>query len=192
MNAWFNPISYQIVRQDIYDYVDDHFYVDHPQWTPKTRFPTYCDGSVPISDGRSGVPRVVSRRLLSKPFTVTEYNYSVPGKYRGMGGLLMGSFAALQNWSGVWRFCFGRGIGRLERPNSYGMTFHESWVDPMMRTSEDVFSALFLRRFLRGGTRYNDGKPAVGIVGLVCANRDGCFRKPTLERPVSCHEHRGI
>lgn len=148
MNAWFNPISYQIVRQDVYDYVDDHFYVDHPQWTPKTRFPTYCDGSIPIGDGRSGVPRVVSRRLLSKPFTVTEYNYSVPGKYRGMGGLLMGSFAALQNWSGVWRFCFGRDIGRLDHPNSYRMTFHDSWVDPMMRASEYVFSALFLRRDL--------------------------------------------
>ena len=146
MNHWCNPPGYQLIREDVYDCVDDHFYVDHPQFVGKNRgFPTRCKALNPVADGHAGVPHVVTRRLLNKPFTVTEYNYSAPGCFRGAGGILMGSFASLQNWAAIWRFCFGRQEGRVEDPNPYRITFHDTWSDPIMRASEYVFASLFLR-----------------------------------------------
>jgi hypothetical protein len=57
----------------------------------------------------------------------------------------MGSFASLQNWAAIWRFCFGRQEERVEDPNPYRITFHDTWSDPIMRASEYVFASLFLR-----------------------------------------------
>lgn len=146
MNHWCNPPGYQLIREDVYDYVDDHFYIDHPHFTGKNRgYPTRCKALNPVGDGFAGVPHVVSRRLLNKPFTITEYNYSAPGRFRGAGGILMGSFASLQNWAAIWRFCFGRQEERIEDPNPYRITFHDTWSDPIMRASEYVFAALYLR-----------------------------------------------
>ena len=146
MNHWCNPPGYQLIREDVYDYVDDHFYIDHPHFTGKNRgYPTRCKALNPVGDGFAGVPHVVSRRLLNKPFTITEYNYSAPGRFRGAGGILMGSFASLQNWAAIWRFCFGRQEERVEDPNPYRITFHDTWSDPIMRASEYVFAALYLR-----------------------------------------------
>ena len=146
MNHWSNPVGFQLVREDVYDFVDDHFYIDHPQFLGANRsFPTRCSAVNPLKDGRLGVPHVVSHRLLDKPFTVTEYNWSAPGRFRGAGGLVTGTFAAMQNWSAVWRFCFGKELSRIEDPNPYRITFHDTWSDPLMRAGEYVFSALFLR-----------------------------------------------
>ena len=146
MNHWSNPPGFQLVREDVYDFVDDHFYIDHPQFLGANRgFPTRCSAINPMKDGRLCVPHVVSHRLLDKPFTVTEYNWSAPGRFRGAGGLVTGTFAAMQNWSGVWRFCFGKEQNRIEDPNPYRITFHDTWSDPLMRAGEYVFSALFLR-----------------------------------------------
>jgi hypothetical protein len=146
MNHWCNPPGYQLIREDVYDYVDDHFYIDHPNFIGKNRgYPTRCKALNPVADGYAGVPHVISRRLLDKPFTITEYNYSAPGRFRGAGGILMGSFASLQNWAAIWRFCFGRQEERVEDPNPYRITFHDTWSDPIMRASEYVFAALYLR-----------------------------------------------
>jgi len=163
MNAWNNPMSYQLVREDVYDFVDDHFYIDHPRFSNGRAYPTTCAGLNPVADGCAGVPGVVSRRLLSKPFTVTEYNYSWPGRFRGTGGLLMGAFASLQNWSALWRFCFGKDGAIIDDPNVALLRFHDTWADPMMRASEYPFAALFLR---------GDLKPLAARTPVTLARKD--------------------
>lgn len=146
MNAWFNPPSYQLVREDVYDFVDDHFYVDHPRFAEGGGLPSTCAGLNPVRDGRAGVPNVICRRLLDKPFTVSEYNHSVPGRFRGAGGVLVASFAALQNWSAVWRFTFGAQCERIDDSNFGLLRYHDTWSDPIMRATEYPFAALFLRK----------------------------------------------
>ena len=150
MNAWNNPVSYQLVREDVYDFVDDHFYIDHPQFSNGRGYPTSCAGLNPVSDGSAGASGVIARRLLSKPFTVTEYNYSWPGRFRGSSGLVVGAFASLQNWSALWRFtCCGPVGAIIDDPNLALLRFHDTWADPMMRLSEYPFAALFLRGDLK-------------------------------------------
>ncbi len=144
VNGGFNPPSLQRVREEVYDYVDDHFYIDHPVFArPPRGLPSICKGENPLASG--GIPVVVTRRLFTKPFTVSEYNYSWPGRFRGVGGLLAGAVAARQNWAGVWRFCFGIGAQRMLAPGEFRMGYHDTLGDPLMQIGEAAFAALFVR-----------------------------------------------
>ncbi len=91
MNGWTNHATSQRVRSAM-DYVDDHFYVDHPRFLEQSwRLPSRCPNTSPVAEGASGGRHLAFTRLFDKPFTVTEYNYSAPGRYRGVGGILTGA-----------------------------------------------------------------------------------------------------
>ncbi|HEX2949405.1 MAG TPA: hypothetical protein VHV83_07530, partial [Armatimonadota bacterium] len=85
LNNGSNPVQTQATRQD-FDYVDDHFYVDHPQFLGTAwRLPSRCPNTSPVADGAPGGRNCAFTRMLDKPFTVTEFNYSGPGRFRGVG-----------------------------------------------------------------------------------------------------------
>ncbi|MHC4201952.1 MAG: PA14 domain-containing protein, partial [Planctomycetota bacterium] len=85
MNGWTNRLPYQAARTE-YDFVDDHFYVDHPQFIEKPwQLPSRCPNTSPVAGGATGGRHCGFRRLLDRPFTITEYNYSGPGRFRGVG-----------------------------------------------------------------------------------------------------------
>ncbi len=53
-NAWTQYAPSQIGRAE-YDYVDDHFYVDHPQFLEKPwQLPSRCDNTSPVGAGAPG------------------------------------------------------------------------------------------------------------------------------------------
>ena len=91
------PVPMQEART-AFDYVDDHFYVDHPgflenQW----HLPSRCPNTNPLREGAPGGTSSASLRLWGKPFTVSEFDYSGPGRFRGVGGILTGALASLQD-----------------------------------------------------------------------------------------------
>ena len=145
--SWYEPPQYALPRRAL-DYVDKHFYIDHPaslgnEW----QLPSRCDNENPVRGERAGVPRVTALRHLDKPFCVTEFNYAAPGRYRGAGGLIAGSLASLQDWDGLWRFAWShgrRGIAEPEKPHHY---FDVSG-DPLALAAERAALCLFLRRDL--------------------------------------------
>ena len=147
MNSWMNPVSYQIPRNEIYDYVDDHFYIDHPQFleTPWA-LPSSCPNTNPFRNGNRGAQGVVFTRLLDKPYTITEYNYSAPGKYRGVGGIATGATAALQNWAGVWRFAWAHGRADSVHPEKARLDYFNIAGDPLSLAAERASICLYLRR----------------------------------------------
>ena len=88
-----------------YDYVDEHFYVDHPRFLQKPwNLPSFCSNADPVEAGAPGSSAIATIRLYNKPFTVTEFNYAGPSRFRGVGGVLTGAMAALQDWDALWRF----------------------------------------------------------------------------------------
>jgi hypothetical protein len=153
-NAWTNHASDQVSRSELYDYVDDHFYVDHPQFIQRPwQLPSKCANVNPVKNDAMGAQNVVFTRLLDKPFTITEYNYSGPGRFRGVGGILTGAMGALQDWSGIWRFTYSHSAENLAQPNGYAMNYFDMASDPLSQAAERAALCLFLRGDLSPLTR---------------------------------------
>ncbi len=144
-NGGFQYTTLQPVREALHDYVDDHFYMNHPNFLYRRwRMPGICNNSNPL---RSGSPKICSAaftRLANKPFTVTEYNFCWPAMYRGMAGLITGSMAALQDWSGLWRFDYAQGVDSMFN-NRRAAGYFELSDDPLAQAAERAVLCLFLR-----------------------------------------------
>ena len=143
MNGWSNPAQAQLARAG-YDYVDDHFYVDHPQFLEQSwRLPSRCSNRSPVAGGAPGGRGNAFVRMLDKPFTISEYNYSGPGRFRGVGGIITGCMAALQDWSVLWRFAYSHSRGNLFEPSTAG--YFDLASDPLNQAAERASLCLFLR-----------------------------------------------
>ncbi len=142
-NAWTNHATDQLKRES-YDYVDDHFYVDHPQFLQGDwHLPSRCDNTSPIASGATGGRTCAFTRIFGKPFTITEYNYAAPGRFRGVGGILTGAMGALQGWSGLWRFAYCHDHSKLFTPGR--MDYFDMVGDPLGQAAERASMCLFLR-----------------------------------------------
>jgi len=171
-SSWTRFTTDQGARQ-VYDYVDDHFYVDHPQFLEGSwRLPSRCANTSPIAEGAAGGRSITFTRLFDKPFTVTEYNYSGPGRFRGVGGILTGAMGALQGWGGIWRFAYSHGRRNLLDPAAMG--YFDMATDPLSQAAERASICLFLRGDLQTAphsvglamTKADLGRPAKKIPTL--------------------------
>ena len=149
MSCWTNYAVDQIPRETVYDFVDDHFYVDHPRFIENPwRLPSACENVNPIKGKDMGAQSVVHRRLLNKPFTITEYNFSSPGQFRGVGGIVTGALGALQDWSGIWRYCYSHGGETLAGSAAPKISYFDMIGDPLSQAAERASICLFLRQDL--------------------------------------------
>ena len=144
LNAGYYPGQYLQTMRD-FDYIDTHFYYFHPRFLGKNwRFPTVIEADNPFMVN-GGVPSATWRRVLGKPFCITEWNWAAPGRHRSASGLATGSLAALQNWSGIWRFAWSHTKEGVEAPGSMPIRFFDLHSDPVQRASEYATLALYLR-----------------------------------------------
>jgi hypothetical protein len=160
-NGWINYATSQAART-LYDYVDDHFYVDHPQFLKKNwQLPSRCSNTSPVAQGAAGGRDRCFTRLFDKPFTITEYNYSGPGRFRGVGGILTGAMGALQGWSGIYRFAYSHDRASVLEPAP--IDYFDMASDPLGQASERAAICLFLR---------GDMKAAPHSVALLLTRQD--------------------
>ncbi len=133
--------------REAYDYVDEHFYVDHPSFIEKPwSLPSRSPNTNPIASGAQGGLGCASVRLFGKPYVITEYNYSGPGRFRGVGGILTGALGALQDWDGLWRFAYSHTYGNLFNPAPIG--YFDLVSDPLNQAADRLTLFLYLRRDL--------------------------------------------
>jgi len=142
-NGWSNPLPWQAARLE-YDYVDDHFYVDHPHFLERPwRLPSRCAQTNPVTRGVPGGAHCAFVRLTDRPFTISEYNYAAPSRYRGIGGILTGAMGALQGWSVIWRFAYSHNRKNLFQPQQTG--YFDLAADPINQAADRAALCLFLR-----------------------------------------------
>lgn len=143
LNAWTNPLSLHTVRTEM-DYVDDHFYVDHPEFLEQPwRLPSRCPNVSPVAQGSPGGIGNAFHRLFDRPFAISEFNYSGPGRFRGAGGILTGALGALQDWAMIWRYSYSHSQESLFTPAPAG--YFDLIADPLSLASDRASLCLFRR-----------------------------------------------
>lgn len=149
MNADFRQASYELLRSEINDYVDAHFYIDHPSYfnNHDWQMPAKLgNGNAnPMNVTTYGAQSVVRHRHVDRPFCVTEYNYVAPASRRGCGGLLTGTMAGLQGWDGLMRFAWGSPTLSDELPSQKKLNNFSLATDSLNLMSERASFALYMR-----------------------------------------------
>jgi hypothetical protein len=106
----FGPLAADAQRG--MDFMDAHAYWHHP------RFPgrpwdanNWTIEQEPMSGHPQGgtFPGLAFSRVEGKPFTVSEYNHPAPNDYQEECVPLIASFAAAQDWDGVWLYTYSHG-----------------------------------------------------------------------------------
>ena len=130
----------------LYDYVDNHSYVDPPQFLgPSRKLPSKCGNVNPVKAGLPAILHCGWAKGSAKPYTITEWNFSGPGRYRGMGGILTGALAAEQEWDGLWRFAYSHNSKNL-LDGQGAPRYFDCATDPLMAASDRASVCLYLRR----------------------------------------------
>ena len=139
--------SSQPVRHDAYDYVDTHFYVDHPSFLGAAwSIPSRCEGVNTFRLPTAGAQPCAGLRFFDRPFTITEFNYCGPSPTRSVGGFATAAEGALQDWSGLWRFAWSHsGYYGIACPEQASTGFFDVVSEPIQRLGERAGIALFLR-----------------------------------------------
>lgn len=98
-----------VLRESRMDFADNHAYWEHP------RFPgrpwdsnnwNIPNTSMVRAPGRDTLTRLAQCRLAGRPYTVTEYNHPAPNDYSAECVPMVASFAALQDWDGIFLFAY--------------------------------------------------------------------------------------
>jgi hypothetical protein len=82
------------------DAVDSHGYWQHPVFPGRPwDAENWYVKNIPMVNDRGGIlPGLALRRVLGKPFCVTEYGHPAPNTYVSEGHLLRAAYASLQDW----------------------------------------------------------------------------------------------
>lgn len=146
LNGWTQRRAWQWTRS-AFDYVDDHFYVDHPHFLRQPwQLPSRLADEHPAAPGGMGGLDAAFTRLLGKPMVISEYNYAAPGRHRGAGGLLAGALASLQDWGAIFRFAYSHSLEGMFEPRPLG--YFDLAADPLNLAADRIGLLIFLREDL--------------------------------------------
>jgi hypothetical protein len=103
----FGPLG--LYAQSDMDFIDAHAYWQHPRfpgrpwdgsnWLVEQKAMTDCPADATLF-------RLAAERLLGKPFTVSEYNHPAPLDSQAECVPMIASFAAAQDWDGIWLYTY--------------------------------------------------------------------------------------
>jgi len=117
----FGPCG--LYAQSGMDYVDTHAYWQHPKFPGRPWDPdNWIVEQKAMVDHPDESPLfgLAASRLAGKPFTVSEYNHPAPNDYQAECVPMIASFAAAQDWDGLWLFTYSHGTDDWDRKHFAG------------------------------------------------------------------------
>ncbi len=117
----FGPLG--LFAQSGMDYIDGHAYWQHPRFPGRPWDPgnwTVEQKAMVDHPDQSPLWRLAAQRLAGKPYTVSEYNHPAPNDYQAECVPMVASFAAAQDWDGVWLFAYNHRTGEWDRQHFSG------------------------------------------------------------------------
>ncbi len=103
----FGPLG--LYGQSDMDFIDGHAYWQHPRFPGRPWDPgNWLVNQVAMTDHpeQATLLRLAAQRLAGKPYTVSEYNHPAPMDYQAECVPMLASFAAAQDWDGIWLFAY--------------------------------------------------------------------------------------
>ena len=156
------------------DYVDNHFYIDHPAFLEKSwRLPSKCANANPVKVGQPKLFAKGYAKGASKPYAITEWNFSGPGRYRALGGILTGALAARDEWDALWRFAYSHDRRNWKDDLRQCPGYFDCATDPLSQASDRASVCLFLRGDANEGKVTTDAK--TGLMSFVSPRTCGGF-----------------
>ena len=157
-----------------FDYVDSHFYIDHPVFHGrKWRLPSSCPNESPLRG--VGVPLLNKgyAKNATKPYAISEWNFSGPGKYRALGGIFTGARAAQDKWDALWRFAYAHSRDYFRDGRDQTPGYFDCATDPLGQAGDRASVCLFLRGDADDATLETDAK--TGSMRIVSPRTCGGF-----------------
>jgi hypothetical protein len=112
----FGPLG--LYAQSDMDFIDTHSYWQHPRFPGR---PWDSNNWVVEQKAMTDYPqeatlfRLAAERLFDKPFTLSEYNHPAPLDSQAECVPMIASFAAAQDWDGVWLYSYSHGTDSWDR-----------------------------------------------------------------------------
>jgi hypothetical protein len=91
-----------------FDAIDTHAYWQHPQF-PARQWDNenwFVPNLTMVNERGGTLPNLALHRVLGKPHSVTEYNHPAPNTHSSEAFLLLGAYAALQDWDAIYAFAW--------------------------------------------------------------------------------------
>ncbi|WP_419643682.1 hypothetical protein [Victivallis vadensis] len=129
------------------DFVDNHQYWDHPMFpVAGWQMPYEFFNSSSIVN-RAGFPRyLMPVRIFGKPYTITEFNFCSPNPNRLETAPLLGGYAGLQDWDGLYRFAWSHHrdfMKAVDVPRGFDLV-----NDPQAQLAERIINLLFTQHYI--------------------------------------------
>lgn len=136
-------------QRNLLDVVDDHLYFDHPSFPVSNwKLPaSYRQYSAIRRKGNNFPAALFSSRIYGKPFTVSEFNYCAPNRFRCESGALLGAYAALQDYDALIRFDWASSEQAALHPAP--LSAFAAANDPLAQFSDRLAMLLFRRGDVR-------------------------------------------
>ena len=118
----FGPLG--LYAQSDMDFIDTHAYWQHPSFPGQPwDAGNWLINQKPMTDypDEATIFNLAAARLANKPFTLSEYNHPAPLDSQAECVPLIASFAAAQDWDGIWLYTYSHSSDEWDREhlNSY-------------------------------------------------------------------------
>lgn len=127
------------------DFVDNHFYWDHPWWPSVPAWsPTgWVINNQPwVNSPFTGLFDKAVTAVKGKPFTMTEFNQPFPNRYAVEAPIFFATVGAFQDWDGVFQFTYAGGQNDYDATQVTG--FFDLAGNPLATAMMPVAARLFL------------------------------------------------
>ncbi len=132
------------IPRNTFDFVENHGYHDHPEFTGTAFASDTINHNKSVLADLSELLRYGVPRIFGKPFMFTEWNFCYPNRYRSESGPVVGAYAALQDWDGIFRFEYS-GMKATAFGETHTWAFN-TVCDPLQLLSDRIAALFFLRQ----------------------------------------------
>jgi hypothetical protein len=152
-------LSYSPIRiQAAMDFIDAHAYWQHPVFPerPWDSNNWFIRNVALVNSPEGTLTSLAARRVVGKPFTVSEYNHPNPNQFAAEGFPMLSAFAAFQGWDAVYAFAYAHNRDLEPRKIS-------SYFDIKADTCRLVHLPACVALFVRGDVATAKTQEVVGV-----------------------------